>query len=144
MTRFFVAVMALTSVMPALAGGASAAEIVRQYFEAYNAHDVAASSALVHDDIGVYGVNAGNAEAWSSGKEALSAMLQANFDAIASTRSEIVSETSVGNFVSLVEKALWDVAGETREQCSLSVYEVRDGLLANVWYFSEQPCPTEE
>ena len=41
-----------------------------------------------------------------------------------------------GRYVTVRERASWtSKSGEKRSQASLAVYEIRDGLVARVWYY---------
>ena len=41
-----------------------------------------------------------------------------------------------GRFVTVRERASWtSESGEERSQASVAVYEIRDGLVARVWYY---------
>ena len=86
------------------------------------------------------GIIGENMAVWSSGKEQLASMLSDNFRNTPTNRSVILDKSILGNFVTAVEKAIWESGGETKSQCAVAVYEIESGLIRNVWYFAEQPC----
>jgi len=43
----------------------------------------------------------------------------------------------LGPWVSVRERARWSTSTGMRSQASMSVYEVREGVLRRVWYYPE-------
>lgn len=137
-------------ILALLAGGAAFADEadneihVHSYLGAYNAHDVELMLEHMSDDVRWMSVSEDDIEVVSRGKSRIRQAMAGFFSAMPSGRSEAVSIQSVGDFVSVVEQAFWETPDGAGTQCALSVYEIRDELIVNVWYFSEQPCPPQD
>ena len=116
------------------------AEIVEQYISAWSQHDVETMSNLLSEDIRAMGVENDLIDVWTIGKDQTRDMIAGQFKASPTTRSEILDRSRLGKFVYVLENAQRDGDGEVHSQCAMSIYEVRDNLIANVWYFSEQSC----
>ncbi len=125
--------------IPALAD-LSPTHVVQSFVEAYNAHDVDKMLAHVTDDIRWMSVDGEQIGIEASGKTALGNAMKEYFTGLPSARSEIRHSHALGDFVSVIEKALWSSNGVTKSQCAVAVYQLRDGYIANVWYHSAQPC----
>ena len=117
--------------------------VVRSYLGAYNAHDVNGMLRHMTDDVRWMMVSGDDIEVISKGRARLTTAMTAFFAAMPSGSSEALSVQVVGRFVSVIEQAIWETADGTGTQCALSVYEISDDLIANVWYYAEQPCPAE-
>ena len=58
------------------------------------------------------------------------------FESTPSARSIIEDSMVSGRYVTVRERASWKTgSGEERSQASVAVYEIRDGLIARVWYY---------
>ena len=121
----------------------TATEVVEAYVAAYNEQDVESMLSLVTEDVRWMTVDGVRIRLESVGKEALGAGVAAYFTNLPSARSVLRSLDAAGDFVTAIEKATWVSDGETRSQCAVSVYQLRDELIMAVWYFSAQPCDDE-
>ncbi len=158
MLRFVAITAALfLACAPALADDRSE-EIVSKYIDAYNDHDIDRMMTLVSDDVRWLEVT--DDESYvrfidgtcttvpepivhTRNREELSAALESYFDTFLSARSIIRSMQSKDGLVTVVEEAVWDFAGVPMSQCATAIYEIDDGVIAGVRYFSEQPCEDE-
>ncbi len=116
---------------------------VSAYVAAYNAHDVDGMLAMVTDDVRWSIVDAATVTVMTEGKNALASAMHEYFADSPSTRSRIHGTQVNGNFVSVIEEALWQSGATWRSQCSLAIYAFEDGLIGDVWYFAAQPCAAE-
>ncbi len=116
------------------------AHVLDQFLDAYNRHDIGTMLELVSADVQTMAVKDDRIEVLAKGREALRKMLMEGFEAVPSTRLAIAERIELGQFTSILEKAVWESRGETRHQCSLSVYRVTSGKIAAVWYFPSQDC----
>ena len=58
------------------------------------------------------------------------------FNALPSARATLESSMVSGSYVTARERASWKTKdGTERSQAALAVYEIRDGLIARVWYY---------
>jgi hypothetical protein len=115
-----------------------AAEVatVRAYFAAYNAHDIDGVVKRLHPEFVWLSVDGDKVSEDARGPDAIRTMLTGYFKGLPTTRSEIETISALGPWVSVRERAHWKGKdGGARSQASLSVYEVRDGLLRRVWYY---------
>jgi hypothetical protein len=113
---------------------------VERLMQAYNAHDVSGMAATVTDDVGWYEVEGASMSVEVQGKASLLEGMAAHFRAIPSARSKIEFAEPSGRYVVVRERAHWiGPDGSARTRSSLSIYEIRDGLVAAVWYFPWEP-----
>ena len=113
--------------------------VVRKFEAAFNKHDVAAMTALVADDVQWLSVNGDKLSVETSNKAALSAWLTSYFKNCPSCHSEFEAVMVAGSFVTVHERAVWEGKSGPKTQRSLSVYEVRNGLIRRVWYYPAEP-----
>ncbi len=113
----------------------SAAAVVRGYLQAYNAHDTEAIVALLSPEFVWLSITGDSTTIEARGIAAIRAQLESYFRSLPTARSEVEELTVLGPWVSAREHAHWVSASGPRSQASLSVYEVRAGLLRRVWYY---------
>lgn len=117
----------------------SGEEQVRAFVEDYNAGDLDGMLARVSNDITWLSTAGSISQVVTHGKDELRASLQDNVEGLAN-RSQLVSLIQTGTTVAAVEKAFWQVRGVTRSQCSMSVYQLKAGLIDSVMYFPSDSC----
>ena len=115
-------------------------EIVRNFIDAYNAHDIQRMNDFVTDDIIWMSVDKNKLNTETTGKDQLSESMKSYFEGLPSTRSKLHSVRALGNFVTSIEESQWESKGAQKSRCAISVYELADGLIANVWYFAAHTC----
>lgn len=116
--------------------------IAEQFLGAYNAHDESQMLKLVHPEIKYMYIDDNQVYTETQNKEALADFLVNFFQTNPKAQSKLLSSHLEGPFIHQVEQALWqDESGEQKSQCSLSVYEVKQQLIINVWYFTTFKCP---
>jgi hypothetical protein len=113
----------------------SAAEVVRGYVRAYNAHDLDAMLSFLAPDFVWLSLVDDSVVVEARGVEAIRAQMVEYFRRLPSARSDVEELSALGPWVSAKERAHWTGASGPRSQASLSVYEVRGGLLRRVWYY---------
>lgn len=113
----------------------SAAAVVRAYIAAYSAHDVEKVLTFLAPDFVWLSITADSVAVEARGVDAIRAQLVDYFRSIPTARSTLEDVTALGPWVSARERAHWVSASGPRSQASLSVYEVREGLLRRVWYY---------
>jgi hypothetical protein len=114
-------------------------QLVEQMMNAFSLQDEEAMAATLSDDIGWYSILGDTLTVQAEGKEALFIGLRSYFESIPSAHSEIEESFLSGKYVIIRERGYWHQDGVQRSQSSLAVYEIKDGLIARVWYY-----PAEE
>jgi len=118
-------------------------QIVESYLDAYNEHDIEAMLEYLADDAKWMSVSEARVTIETSNNEQLKTVLEAYFEDLPSTRSEIQHVAANGNFINAFEKAIWeDKDGDEQSQCAASVYELEEGLIKNIWYYPSSKCET--
>ena len=128
----------LLPALPAWAEQPSPSElqVAVSYVEAYNARDLPAMLALMHDEIEWLSVEGSEVLSFASGKEDLGAQMKAYLASPGATFSTVEGSVKDGRFVAVREVAHWtDAEGNARSQSALAVYEVEEGLVRRVWYY---------
>ena len=114
--------------------------VLDAFIEAFNAQDVDAMADLVSDDVQVVYLGVSGVDSRVDGVDRLTRSMQVYFRDLPSARSEVLSVIEDGNRLAVRERASWTSAsGEARSQTALSVYRIRGGLIAAVWYFPATP-----
>ena len=141
MFRVVLASLLALTPLPALGHGdgrspAPQLAIVSDYVDAYNARNLDAMLALMHDEVQWLSVEADTVTVFANGKADLAAQMRDYIASPMATTSEVSAGVVDGKFVSVREIARWTNAeGEEREQSALAVYEIEDGLVRRVWYY---------
>ena len=118
-------------------------ESVREFLNAFNAHDAAAMSAHVADDVQWLSVRDSAMSIELEGKAALDAAMREYFASCPTCRSEIKSEMASNERVSVVEVASWMGPNGPRSQQALAVYEFSGSLIERIYYFPEEALPSD-
>lgn len=106
------------------------------YVEAYNARDLEAMMALMHDDVQWLSIEGSEVAIFANGKQDLAAQMEGYFSSPNATRSKVGGNVVDGRFVSVREIASWTGKdGNPKSQSALAVYEFEDGLVRRVWYY---------
>ena len=112
--------------------------LVREFLEAFNAHDAPAMAALVAEDVQWLSVRGSALSVEVEGRAALAAAMAEYFSACPTCRSEIHSLIASNERVSVVEVASWVSADGPKSQRSIAVYEFSGPLIQGVYYFPEE------
>ena len=111
-------------------------QVAVAYVEAYNARDLDAMLALMHEDVEWLSVEGSTVTAFASGKADLASQMEGYLASPSATYSTVEDSVSDGRFVAVREVAHWtDGEGNARSQSALAVYEIVDGLVRRVWYY---------
>jgi hypothetical protein len=120
------------------------AATVRTFVEAYNARDYSAFSAMLAEDAHWYSVNGKQISIDGEGAAAIVAQTRKHLERCTACRSELLSASASGRFVTTIERASWSGAdGRCVSQSSPAVYEIADGRIRAVWYYpasGRTPC----
>ena len=138
--RSVLAGLAATSLFSPLYAGQAESETVSAFLDAYNEHDSNKMLQFAASDVRWMSIADNKITVESEGKKALAAYMDGYFESMPSTRSEPRDIQSVGNFVSMIEEAQWQRDDKAQSRCAMAVYEIKEGLIRNVWYFKGQPC----
>lgn len=113
-----------------------------QFVSAYNQHDAEQMLSLTHDNIKYMFINTDQIFTETENKSELIQFLKGYFSSNPQAKSRVIESKRHGSFINQIEQALWtDKSGQEKSQCSLSVYELRNELIINVWYFNAYNCP---
>lgn len=117
------------------------ANVAVDFVAAYNQQNTDAMLQLVDVGVRYMFIEQNQLYTETADKKALSDFLQGYFKQNPDAQSTVVSSHQSGSFIHQVERALWqDQEGVARSQCSLSVYELKAGLIINIWYFTAYQC----
>jgi hypothetical protein len=86
----------------------------------------------VSEDIAWYSISEEGVDVEARGKDAFRQAMESYFNALPAARSEVEAAVASGHYVSVRERAYW---GGEHSQVALGVFEVRNGLIARVWYY---------
>ena len=115
---------------------------LRAYMDAYNRHEPDAVASLLTPTVKWFALDAEKLSVEGDGREAMRAWLKRYFTSLPDVRSEFLSIEQAGAFLAVRERASWTAKdGTRRSQQGHGVYEIRDGLIARVWYFPAVPEP---
>ncbi len=110
----------------------TAEQVVDMQLAYYNAHDIEGFVSTYSADIKLY--NQGEAQPFLTGQEALRERYMKRFS-IPELHADIANRMVLGNFILDFEH----VRGlkENEMVKAIAIYEVRDGLIQNVWFARE-------
>ncbi len=132
----------LLALASAIAMTDEATNILDRYINAYNDRDIDAVMSTMADSIRWMAVDGDELAVRADGRTAVRESLENGFTLLPSARSRLLQTQTMGDFVSTIEEVTWNAGdGTTKTQCAMAVYQLTDGLLANVWYFAAQACP---
>ncbi|MEM9335188.1 MAG: nuclear transport factor 2 family protein [Pseudomonadota bacterium] len=114
------------------------AETVRAFMQAFNAHDAAAMTALVADDVQWLSIKGSTTTVELEGRSNLADAMKGYFAACTSCRSTIKRLMPSTERVSVLEQASWEGSNGPQSQQSMAVYEFTGSLIQRIYYFPEE------
>ncbi len=115
-----------------------AERIVTGLMEAFNAHDPDKMRDYWHDDVAWFEVSGDQSSAVTTSAGQLHAELVAYFEAYPTVSSSLENISVNGNYLTAIERPVWEQDGERKSQTSVVVYEIIDGKVKRFWYFPPQ------
>ena len=122
---------------PEMASGDNV-EIVNGLMAAFNAHDADKMRSYWTSDVTWIELSGQQASVVTSSAAQLHTELIAYFEAYPSVSSSLEHISVNGNFVTAVERPVWEEGGERKSQASVVVYEIIDGKVKRFWYYPPQ------
>lgn len=116
------------------------ANVVKQFVDAFNQHDIDAMLALATADLQWMSIAGDQISVETSSHSELREAMSGYFKSTPTAHSKIRSMNASGHFVYTVEEAFWGTGGNIKSQCSMAVYEFSGSKIRNVWYFPEHQC----
>jgi len=113
---------------------------VLDFVTAFNQQDVDAMLAMASKDVAWMSVSGETISKEASGAENLKASMQDYFSTHPASISRIEQIQSSGPWITTLERAGRMVDGQFKGQCAYAMYQLADGLIQSVWYFSAHPC----
>lgn len=121
-------------------GPRASLRLVESYIRAFNDHDPSAIGGLAAEDVAWHYVAGDGLATESRGRGSLVEGMTGYFESLPMVRAELEHVHAEGSFAVGRERLFWrDSGGAERSQAAYAVYEIRDGLLRNVWYFPAEP-----
>jgi hypothetical protein len=114
------------------------AVVLENYLKAYNAHDIEGVLSYLSEDFRWYFVDGGDVALEVEGKSAVRDGLTGYFKSLPTARSEIGDIIVNGDYLTVRETAFWTVDGDVRQQSSIAVYLISNGMIKTVWYYPSQ------
>jgi len=122
----------------ASAPSGEAVETVSRLMAAFNAHDADAMRAYWHGDVTWIEVSGERSSVVTSSADQLHKELISYFEAYPTVSASLENITVNGNYLSAIERPVWEQDGERKSQASNVVYEIIDGKVKRFWYFPPQ------
>lgn len=113
-------------------------KVVNGLMAAFNAHDAGRMRAFWHPDVTWIELAGEQSSKVTTSAQQLHDELVAYFEAYPSVSSSLENISVNGNFVTAVERPVWEEAGERKSQASIVVYEIIDGKVKRFWYYPPQ------
>lgn len=110
-------------------------EILEEYFDAFNNHNVDDLSAMVSEDIRMMSVLPDTMTTDLIGREKMETWLKGYFKSLPSAGSTYSDLTVREPFYSFVETATWGPDSARKQQTSLATYLIKEGKIHRVWYY---------
>ena len=126
----------LLLVLATVATAADEAAVVRAHVAAFNLHNPAAVAATLAPGVKWLALEGDQFTVEGEGRAAVETWLAGYFKSLPDVHSEIFDLTQTGPFIAYRERASWTGKdGKPRALQALAIHEVRDGLIARVWYY---------
>lgn len=113
-------------------------EVVNGLMAAFNEHDAEKMRDYWHSDVTWIEISGQQASVVTSSAAQLYRELVAYFDAYPTVSSSLENVSINGDFVTAIERPVWEEGGERQSQASIVVYEIIDGKVKRFWYFPPQ------
>ncbi len=113
-------------------------EVVNGLMAAFNDHDADRMREFWHPDVVWIELAGAQASAVTTSAQQLYEELVAYFEAYPSVSSSLENVSVNGNFVTAIERPVWEEGGERKSQASVVVYEIIDGKVKRFWYYPPQ------
>lgn len=115
-----------------------AVEVVNNLMAAFNDHDPDRMREYWRSDVTWIEVSGDQSSTVTTSASQLHTELIAYFEAFPSVSSSLENITVNGNYVTAVERPVWEEGGERKSQASVVVYEIIEGKVKRFWYFPPQ------
>ncbi len=112
--------------------------VVTGLMAAFNDHDADRMRDYWHPDVTWIELSGEQASTVTTSAQQLHDELVAYFEAYPTVSSSLENITVNGNYVTAVERPVWQEAGERMSQSSIVVYEIIDGKVKRFWYYPPQ------
>jgi hypothetical protein len=113
----------------------SQSEILNEYFDAFNNHDVDGLSAIVSEDIRLMSVLPDTMTTDLKGRDKLETWLEGYFRSLPNVSSTYSDLTVREPYYSFVETATWGPDSARKQQSSLATYLIKEDKIQRVWYY---------
>lgn len=121
---------------PVAAG--DAVSVVTDLMAAFNDHNPDQMREYWHSDVTWIEVSGDNVSTVTTSAAQLHTELIAYFESFPSVSSSLESISVNGNYVSAIERPVWEEGGERKSQASVVVYEITDNKVKRFWYYPPQ------
>jgi len=132
--------LCLFLVITAEASQSQAEQKVMAFVAAFNEQDADAMLNLSAENIVWMSVAGESIAVEARGSGNLKAAMQDYFSSHPGSYSKIKQIQSSGPWVTTLEHAGREIDGEFKGQCAYAMYQLNDGLIESVWYFSAHAC----
>jgi len=121
---------------PSPTGGA--VDVVNGLMAAFNDHDTDRMREYWHSDVTWIELAGDQSSVVTTNAQQLYDETAAYFEAFPNVQSSLENLTVNGNYVTGIERPVWEEDGERKTQASVVVYEVLDGKVKRFWYLPPQ------
>lgn len=118
-------------------------EVVESFIQAYNKHDVELMVQHTSETVRWMHITGTKVEVETSDQTEFGAAMTDYFETLKEANATILQIIDSGSYVSTVERVTWDNDGEHLSQCSIGTFRVKDGKLAEFWYFPAHVCDAQ-
>lgn len=112
--------------------------VVIELMEAFNAHDADRMREFWHGDVAWFEVSGDQSSVVTTSASQLYTELVAYFEAYPTVSSSLENISVNGNYLTAIERPIWEQDGERKSQASVVIYEVIDGKVKRFWYYPPQ------
>ncbi len=137
---FSLAILLLISSAAVTPAEATNNDVLGDYIEAYNSHDIDGMLEHMATDVRWMNIDGDELSIATTGKKEFRNIMEGYFEHFPTAQSTITGSQSVGDFITTIEQASWVWENTPRSQCAMAVYSFEDNLIVNVWYHIAQPC----
>lgn len=110
-------------------------DILDEYFEAFNIHNVDDLTALVSEDIRMMSLLPDTMTVDLTGRKQLETWLTGYFKGLPNVRSSYSHLVVRKPFYSFIETAQWGPDSARKQQSSMATYLIKENKIHRVWYY---------
>ena len=137
-TTLFAAALSVASV--SAQANTESAQVVSQFIDAFNQHNVEKMLSHTTDSVHWGHVKGNKMTLEASNQTEFGTAMNDYFQTLPAAKAEIISMMDSGSFVTIVEQISWTNEEQRNTQCSIGVYQLSGDKISTISYYPPHTC----